>query len=296
MSILELREIRRSYDRQPALDGVSLSVEPGEVLGLVGRTGAGKTTLLRVAAGLLKPDRGSVAVFGLDPWQRPLEVKRRMGYVAETQAVPPRLSARALIEIHRDLYPTWDRALERLLLDRLAIPESKPLASLSKGEGRKVLLLCAIAHRPELLVLDEPAGGLDPAARREFLELSIELLADAGSTILFSSHHMMDVERIASRLVLLERGAKVVDSELAVFQQEHCVAVLPASPAPPAEQLRSIGGFLRSRARGSSIHAVFRRDPAELRGELRAALQLDDVAVQRLSLEEMFVALVGAES
>ena len=296
MSILDLEEVRRSYDRkQEALRGVSLRVEAGDVLGLVGRNGAGKTTLLRIATGLLKADRGSVKVFGLDPWQEPVAVKRRLGYVAESQAVPPRLSARALIEMHRELYPTWDRALEANLLERLAIPPSKPISSLSKGEARKVLLLCAIAHRPELLILDEPAGGLDPAARREFLELSIELLAQGGSTILFSSHHMTDVERIANRLVLIERGEKVVDSDLAAFQQEHCVAVLPTPAPPAAERLRSVSGFVRSRSRGSALYAVFRRDPRDLKSELDDRLNLSDVAINRLSLEEMFVAFVGAE-
>ena len=296
MSVLELLEVRRAYDREQALRGVSLRVEPGEVIGVIGRSGAGKTTLLRIAAGLLKADRGSVAVFGLDPWQHSVEVKRRLGYVAESQVVPPRLSASALIELHRELYPSWDRELERLLLERLAITPSKPIASLSKGEARKVLLLCAIAHRPELLILDEPAGGLDPAARREFLELSIELLADEGSSILFSSHHMTDVERIASRLVLIERGEKWVDSELAAFQQEHCLAVLPALSPSEAERLRDVAGFVRSRSRGSSLYAVFRREPSDLRSELGQRLQLSDVAMSRLSLEEMFVALVGAES
>src|SRR5688572_14103988 len=102
MSILELQDIRRAYSsKQEALRGVSLSVEPGEVLGLIGRNGAGKTTLLRIAAGVLKADRGAVQVFGLDPWQHSVEVKRRLGYVAESQAVPPRLSVKALLEIHR---------------------------------------------------------------------------------------------------------------------------------------------------------------------------------------------------
>lgn len=294
MPILELEEIRRSYAGSPeALRGVSLSVEPGDVLGLIGRSGAGKTTLLRVAAGLLKADRGSVRVFGLDPFQHSVEVKQRIGYVAESQAVPPHLSAGALIQLHRELYPTWDAALERTLLERLGIPLSKSIVAMSKGEAHKVLLLCAIAHRPELLILDEPAGGLDPAARREFLELSIELLSQGGSTILFSSHHMTDVERIASRLLVIEQGEKIVDSELAEFQQEHCLAVLAALAPPELERLRGVSGFVRSRARGSSLYAVFRRDPAELKSELSDRLQLADVAISRSSLEEMFVAFVG---
>jgi ABC-2 type transport system ATP-binding protein len=297
MAILKLDDVRRSYDGSTdALRGVSLRVEAGDVLGLVGRSGAGKSTLLRVASGLLKADHGAVTVFGLDPWREPLEVKRRLGYVAESQAVPPHLSARDLIQMHRELYPTWDRALERVLLERLALPPAAPLSRLSKGEARKVLLLCAIAHRPELLVLDEPAGGLDPAARREFLELAIELLSQGGSTILFSSHHMTDVERIANRLVVMERGEKLVDADLAEFQQNHCVAVMAVPSERAAVGLRQLGGFVRSRVHGSALYAVFRRDPHDLRLELGERLQLTDVNINRASLEEMFVALVGAES
>jgi ABC-2 type transport system ATP-binding protein len=210
--------------------------------------------------------------------------------------VPGHLGVRALIDLHRELYPTWDRDLEKALLDRLAIPLTSRIGALSKGEARKVLLLCAIAHRPELLILDEPAGGLDPAARREFLELSIELLSQEGSTILFSSHHMTDVERIANRLVVLERGDKLVDAELSTFQQEHCVAVIPAPTPPVSERIRAVSGFVRGRSRGTSLYAVFRREPSDLRQELSEQLRLDDVNCSRTSLEEMFVALVGAES
>jgi ABC-2 type transport system ATP-binding protein len=297
MAILALDGISRSYQPgREVLGGIDLSVESGDVLGLIGRSGAGKTTLLRIAAGLLKADRGQVRLFGLDPWQSPVEVKRRLGYVAESQMVPGHLGVRALIDLHRELYPTWDRDLEKALLDRLAIPLTSRIGALSKGEARKVLLLCAIAHRPELLILDEPAGGLDPAARREFLELSIELLSQEGSTILFSSHHMTDVERIANRLVVLERGDKLVDAELSTFQQEHCVAVIAAPTPPVSERIRAVSGFVRGRSRGTSLYAVFRREPGDLRQELSEQLRLDDINCSRTSLEEMFVALVGAES
>lgn len=297
MSILTLEKIHRSYEQsKEALKGISLSVEAGEVVGLIGRNGAGKTTLLRIAVGILKQHRGAVRVFGMDPWEHAVEVKRRLGYVAETQAVPAHLSVRSLIDLHKELYPTWDEALERDLLKRLAIEDTARINSLSKGEARKAILLCAIAHRPELLILDEPAGGLDPSARREFLEVSIELLNQGGSTILFSSHHMADVERIASRVAVIEDGDKLLDLGLDDFRQNYCLAVLPVLSAESAERLSGVTGFVRSRKRGGSLYVVFARQPDDVKEELSNGLGFSDAHCTRTSLEEIFVALVGPES
>jgi ABC-2 type transport system ATP-binding protein len=171
---------------------VSLAIEPGQVVGLLGKNGAGKTTLIRIAMGMLEAQEGSVRLFGMDPREEAVEVKRRVGYVSEDQILPPFLRVGEVIDLHRRLFPTWDEQMERRLCERFELPRSAKIKSLSKGQARQVALLCAVAHRPELLILDEPAGGLDPAARREFLETSIQLLNEAGSTILFSSHYMSD--------------------------------------------------------------------------------------------------------
>ncbi len=297
MSILNLENIHRSYEQsREALKGISLSVEPGEVVGLIGRNGAGKTTLLRIAVGILKQHQGAVRVFGLDPWDHAVEVKRKLGYVAETEAVPAHLSVGDLIDLHQDLYPTWDPALERDLLQRLALRKSSRISALSKGEARKVILLCAIAHRPELLILDEPAGGLDPSARREFLEVSIELLNQSGSSIVFSSHHMIDVERIAGRVAIIEEGDKILDVELDSFRQDFCLAILPSISEETLQRLGSMNGFVRSRKRDHSLYAVFSRKPEDVNAELSTGLGISDARCTRASLEEMFVALVGTES
>ena len=297
MSILALENIHRSYEQsREALKGISLSVERGEVVGLIGRNGAGKTTLLRIAVGILKQHQGAVRVFGLDPWNHAVEVKRKLGYVAETEAVPAHLSVGDLIDLHQDLYPTWDPALERDLLQRLALRKSSRISALSKGEARKVILLCAIAHRPELLILDEPAGGLDPSARREFLEVSIELLNQSGSSIVFSSHHMIDVERIAGRVAVIEEGDKILDVELDSFRQDFCLAILPSISEETLQRLGSMNGFVRSRKRDHSLYAVFSRKPEDVSAELSTGLGISDARCTRASLEEMFVALVGTES
>jgi ABC-2 type transport system ATP-binding protein len=201
MRVLEFNDVHRSYQRgSDVLRGISFSLEAGEVVGLLGKNGAGKTTLIRVAIGMIEAQKGSVRVLGLDPRQDALEVKRRVGYVSEDQVLPEFLSVGEVIRLHRGLFPTWDEGLERRLRERFALSAKSKIKSLSKGQARQVALLCAVAHRPELLLLDEPAGGLDPSARREFLETSIQLLNEAGTTILFSSHHMTDVERMAGRI------------------------------------------------------------------------------------------------
>ena len=169
--VLDFRAIERSFKRNvPVLNGVTFALQAGEVAGLLGRNGAGKTTLIRIAMGMLFPHGGSVRVFGASPTEDPVAIKRRIGYVAEDQVLPPGSRIAELIALHRYLFPRWDGALEHQLLDRFALQPASRIKHLSKGQARQVALLCAVCHRPELLLLDEPAGGLDPAARREFLE------------------------------------------------------------------------------------------------------------------------------
>ena len=169
--VLEFRNVSRCFTQGvPVLDGVSFSMAEGEVVGLLGRNGAGKTTLINIAMGLLYPQGGAVRVFGISPTEDPVAVKRRVGYVSEDQILPPRSSIAELIAFHRYLFHRWDEALQRQLLERFGLSPSSKIHRLSKGQARQVALLCAVCHRPELLLLDEPAGGLDPVARREFLE------------------------------------------------------------------------------------------------------------------------------
>jgi ABC-2 type transport system ATP-binding protein len=295
MSVLTFDRVHRSFAGRAALAGVSLEVGRGEVVGLVGRNGAGKSTLLRVALGLLHADRGSVRVLGRDPWRDAVEVKRRVGYVPDEEKSMGSTTARQLLDVHAALYPNWDEPLAQRLLGPLARQTETRLDSLSLGQRRRVFLACAIAHHPELLLLDEPAGGLDLSARREFLELAIELLNDDGASIVFSSHHMSDVERIAGRVVLIDRGIKLLDQELDVLKQEHCLALLPALSDGQLAALEQVPGFVRRRARGSGWHAVCAREPAGAEAELRQRLGVADVRCVHVNLEDLFVNLVGGE-
>jgi ABC-2 type transport system ATP-binding protein len=228
--VLEFRDIARSYKRnKPVLSGVNFSLNKGEVVGLLGRNGAGKTTLIRIAMGMLSPQSGSVRIFGISPFDDPVAVKKRIGYVAEDQLLPAYCSIAELTALHRALFPRWDSSMERQILERFKLSPKSKIKTLSKGQARQIALLCAICHRPEFLILDEPAGGLDPVARREFLELSIQLLNMDGTTILFSSHQMTDVERIGGRIVLLHGGKVQLDRSLDSLREETCLAYIPKS-------------------------------------------------------------------
>ncbi len=240
--IIEFNDIHRAYTRGvDVLHGVTFSIEPGEVVGLLGKNGAGKTTLVRIAMGMIEAQKGRVSLFGMDPRTRAVEVKKRVGYVSEDQILPEFMRVGDIIRLHKGLFPGWDEALERELTRKFNIPLGAKIKSLSKGQARQVALLCAVAHKPELLILDEPAGGLDPAARREFLETSIQLLNEAGTTILFSSHYMSDVERLAGRIVMIHEGEVLIDTDMDALREGHSLG-----SRPPRSQ-RDPRGARRSR-------------------------------------------------
>lgn len=293
-AILEFENVARSYVRNiPVLNGVTFSIGEGEVVGLLGRNGSGKTTLIYTAMGLLAPQGGSVRVFGLSPTDHAVAVKKRVGYVAEDQALPTNSSIEELVAFHRYLFRRWDEGLERQILDRFRLDRNIKISKLSKGQSRAVALLLAICHSPELLILDEPAAGLDPAARRDFLEVAIQFLNRAGATILFSSHYMNDIERLGSRVVFLDEGKVYLDSEVDRLREEYCVALIPRASVPDGETLTQIPGYLRARARLGDWHAVFEGRPEAVSQRLAQSLGSDGIRCERMTLEEFFIELMG---
>jgi ABC-2 type transport system ATP-binding protein len=294
-SVLEFDSIARAYVRDfPVLTGVSFSLAEGEVVGLLGRNGSGKTTLIHIAMGMLLPQGGSVRVFGLSPFDNAVQVKKRIGYVADEQVLPTSATIAELIAFYRWLFPRWDDQLERHILDRFSLDITRRIMHLSKGQNRAVALLLAICHTPELLILDEPAAGLDPAARREFLKMSIHYLNHAGATILFSSHYMNDVERLGSRVVMLDGGKVCLDSDLDRLREEYCVALVPMQSVPDSESLTRIPGCLRARSYYADWRAIFEGTPKAVENLLEQSLGSKRVRCERVTLEELFVELMGS--
>ncbi len=294
MNVLEFQSVTRAFKRGiNVLDEVSFSIAPGEVVGLLGRNGAGKTTLIRTAMGMIRPQGGSVTVFGSDPSIDAVAVKRRLGYVSEDQTLPPKTTVERVIALHRSLYPTWDDGFASELLERFDLQPKFRINQLSKGQARQVALISAVAHRPELLLLDEPAGGLDSVARREFLETAVRLLAESGTAILFSSHHMNDVERLAQRVVMLQGGRVFLNCELDQLREEYCRAIIPGANGTTPGELHRMDGFLAARVRGGVLHAVFHLDPETAAASVQKGLGVETISCSRLPLEELFIELAG---
>jgi len=207
---IEVQELSKRFGDLTAVDGLSLSVEAGEVLGLLGHNGAGKTTTVRLLNGVLSPDGGSTRTLGLDPAADGPALRRRTGVLTETPALDERLSARENLSIYADLYGVRQEEIasrvDRFLADfGLAERASERVGGYSKGMKQRLALARALLHEPELLFLDEPTAGLDPAAARDVHAL-IERLSGQGRSVILCTHNLDEAQRLCDRVAVLERG------------------------------------------------------------------------------------------
>ncbi len=191
------------------LDVPEWRVPPGVVVGVVGPNGAGKTTLLRLLPGLDPAEAGEVRVLGRDPWRDPVEVRSKLGFMADDQALF-HVHIHQLLRILSGYYPSWDPVLVDELLQRFALDPTRHVARLSRGEAVRIRLVVAMAFRPRVLVLDEPAAGLDLAGRRALLETVLQVVQDQRCSVVVSSHQLADLERITDRLLVM-RGGQVLE-------------------------------------------------------------------------------------
>ena len=222
-SVINISELTRRFGATTALDSVSLSLPRGAVYGLVGANGAGKTTLIKHILGLLRAQSGSVRVFDLDPVADPVAVLSRIGYLSEENDLPGWMRVDELIRYTRAFYPPWDDAYAEELRQAFALDPSAKIRNLSKGQKARAGLLIALAHRPELLVLDEPSSGLDPIVRKDILGAVIRTIADEGRTVLFSSHLLEEVEQVADHVTMINEGKIVLSAPLDAIRESHRV-------------------------------------------------------------------------
>jgi ABC-2 type transport system ATP-binding protein len=212
-SAIELQAVYKSFRTTEVLRGVTLRVERGKTFAFLGRNASGKTTTIRMLLGLLKRDDGAIRVLGLDPQRDPLELRRRVGYLAEDQTMYGWMRVEEIVRFVAPFYPTWDHALAAKYLKDFELPLRTRIKHLSKGQNVRLGLVLALAHRPELVILDDPALGLDPIMRKQFNRDLITHLQGEGRTVFYSSHLLYEVEPIADEVAILDAGRIVRQAE-----------------------------------------------------------------------------------
>ncbi len=240
-TVVEVANLSRSFGRKEALQNVTLRVGRGQVFGLVGENGAGKTTLIQHILGAYKARTGHVRVFGIDPVYDPTAVLSRIGYLSEDRDLPLWMRVAELMRYMRAFYSNWDEAYAERLREEFALPVAARIKNLSRGEKARAGLLVALAHRPELLLLDEPSSGLDAIARQDILGAVVRSVAEEGRTVVFSSHLLDEVERVADHVAMLHHGRLILDMPMEDLKASHHKYVVRwRDPQPQAPTLPGV--------------------------------------------------------
>jgi len=291
--ILSVDKLTRKYGAKVALDDVSISLEKGQVLGLIGENGAGKTTLIKHILGLLTPQQGTVRVFGLDPVRDPAGVLENIGYLAEEDGLPGWMRVHELQRYFQGFYAKWDQTYAEDLREKFKIDRKAKIGELSKGQRARVGLMAALAYRPELLLLDEPSSGLDPIVRREILTSIVRAVASENRTVLFSSHLLSEIEMVADRVAMIRDGRILFCDSLDAVKQSHLRVTITfeesrTSPPEITDAFCWEGG-------GTEWTCLYQGNGAAL--DAQALLAGGRVVEQDwLTLDEIFMARSGSEN
>ncbi len=285
---IEAVGLRKSFKGEEALTGLDLAVPQGSIFGFLGRNGAGKTTTIRILMGLAKADQGSARVFGVTPGDGDsgAAIRRRIGFVTEDKELYPYMTVAEVIRFTRPFFPKWRDDLERRYLKAFDLPANKKIPNLSKGMRSKLMLLLAVSRGAELLVLDEPTDGLDPAAVEEVLRELIALSASDGTTIFFSSHHLAEVEQIAAEIVIIDKGRAVVSGVMEDLKQKY--QRISVVFADGVRDVRWVDGAEHIRQEGRMVSILAGRN---IEGIMAQARALPRTTVERhsVTLKELFL-------
>jgi ABC-2 type transport system ATP-binding protein len=288
-AVIEISGLQKSFGGHVALAGLELRVPAGSVFGFLGRNGAGKTTTIKHLMGLIRADSGSARIFGqaVDDPRASVGIRRRIGFVTEDKDLYPYMTVDGIIRFTRPFFPGWRRDLEQRYLEQFDLARTKTIAQLSKGMRSKLMMLLAISHGAELLILDEPMDGLDPAVIEQLLRELVAIAAEQGSTIFFSSHQLPDVEQIADHVALIDHGMTVFCAELDDLKTRYQRLSVVCSDELPSD-IGRLDGVESVRRNGRMLSILVSRNADSIAARLR---QFTGVAVEHLpvSLKEIFL-------
>jgi len=291
-NVIEVHGVVKYFGGRCVLDGIDLKVPKGCIYGLLGRNGVGKTTLIRMLMGLEPPTRGQLSVLGADSTRLAPAVKGRIGYCAEGHHLIQDYRVGRLVDLCKALSLKWDQGFFSQMTDAFRLPMERKVKDLSAGMRAQLNLALSLATDPELLILDDPTLGLDAVARRQFLELAIDLIQRQGRTILFSSHILGDVERIADRIGILVAGRLVVDCSLEQLRNRiKKIRMVFADTVPPDVCLTEV---INRRVQGREVTLTV----ANWNGQKQAmieALRPTDYSEIQMGLEDLFLECTGTQ-
>ncbi len=285
--VIETHSLHKHYGATHAVDGLEMHVPRGSVYGFLGRNGAGKTTTIRLLAGLVRPTEGHARVLDLDPQNDRIAVLERTSFVIDKTLLPS-MTGNDLVRFNRGFFPRWSDTLARKYTDALEIPMNQKFRKLSSGNQTKLCLLMALAQGAELVILDEPTAGLDPIVTDQLLRIIIDDFAGEGRTLLLSSHHLSEVERVADWIGIIDHGKLLLEAQLDDVRANF-------------RRIRVVGENLRFSARNEVLNRrtgegtteyVLRGNAEDFAATLRnqGATVLD---VSPMNLQEIFLEVVG---
>jgi ABC-2 type transport system ATP-binding protein len=280
------QRLTKYYGRQRVVDTLDLRIPCGSVYGLLGRNGAGKSTTIKMLLGLVHPDRGRIQLLGEDAAGLPPATRARIAYLAEGHPLYRWMTIGQAVRFARAFYPRWNGPLVEQILDHFELPQKKRIRHLSRGQRAQVALALAVAPDPELLILDDPTIGLDTVVRRDFLESMIQIIQRRGRTILFSSHILSDVERVADRIGVLVDGVLRVDCPTDEFKQSVKKIVLEFGRTPP--EFPACPGLIGARPVGTRLELTVVKPNDEHQQQIDR-LQPRSQEVLDLNLEDAFI-------
>ncbi|HEX9473001.1 MAG TPA: ABC transporter ATP-binding protein [Steroidobacteraceae bacterium] len=288
ISAVSAQQLGKSIAGRAILRDVTIAADTGDVVGVLGKNGAGKTTLLETLLGFGPVSAGTAQIFGADSLTMPQAIRARIGFVPQQDELIDMLSGEQQIELVASFYASWDRALAQRLLQAWQIPQARRVSGWSVGERQKLSTLLALAHRPELLVLDEPVASLDPVARRQFLQEIIDLAADGSRTVLFSTHIVADLERVANKVWILKEGQLLWQGTLDALKESVVRLHIRSDGSLP--QTLSLPHAQRCRIEGQHATVTVTHWAPEQRAALAERLAAE-IEVEPLALEDIFLEL-----